>query len=182
MAVNLDATPGGLSANSYASVAEADTYVDSYVLEESNRDLWLDQDTDDKARLLIQATRQIDWYYSWYGRRMLDEQALEWPRYYVYREHLPLPYNEVPLEIKHGVIEMALWLIAQQDSTPVDGPFQLDEVAVGSIRVNFNTQTSGQSKVYMPDKVASLVGRYGVVTPPEVPMGGQARNIRLVRT
>ena len=182
MAVVLDTTVSGLSANSYVDVAAADAYVNTYVLNETNRDAWLDVDTDDKARLLIQATRQLDWYFKWVGERTLDEQALGWPRYWAYREDLQLPSDQVPFEIHHATIEMAMWLREQQDEIPVDGNYQLNDIAVGPIRINFNEKSGGQAKIYMPDKVAAIVQRYGVAMAPEVPMAGQVKSVRLERS
>ena len=181
MAVVLDATVSGASANSYLTVVEADAYVNMYLLTESNRDAWADQDPDDKSRLLIQATRQLDWYFKWVGERTDDDQALGWPRYQAYREELLLPETEIPFEIKHATVEMALWLLEQQDNIPVDGNYQLNEVAVGSIRVNFNEKSGGQAKIYMPDKVAAMVQRYGCAEAPHVPMAGQVKSIRIER-
>lgn len=182
MAVTLDATVGGASANSYITVADADAYVNVYVLDEANREAWLDVGADDKARLLIQATRQLDWYFNWSGDRSFpDQQALDWPRYYVYRDGHQLPTDEIPDEIRHATVEMALWLREQQDSIPVDGQYLLNEVAVGSIRVNFNEKSGGQAKIYMPDKVAAIVNGFGSAMAPEVPMAGQAKSIRLER-
>jgi len=152
------------------------------VLQESNRDIWIDQDSDDKARLLIQATRQLDWYFKWVGERTDDEQALGWPRQWAYREDLQIPDTEIPFEIPHATVEMALWLIQQQDSIPVDGNYLLDEIAVGPIRVNFNEKSGGQAKIYMPDKVVAIVQQYGCAEAPQVPMAGQVRVVRLERT
>jgi hypothetical protein len=131
--------------------------------------------------LLIQATRQLDWYFKWVGERTNDDQALCWPRYQAWREDKLLPENEIPYEIKDATVEMALWLLEQQDDIPVDGNYQLNDVAVGPIRVNFNERAGGQSKIYMPDKVAAIVKMYGEAEAPEVPMGGQAKSVRLER-
>jgi len=52
----LVATKGNKDANSYATVAEADTYLDTIY----GADEWATLDDDDKARLLITATKMID--------------------------------------------------------------------------------------------------------------------------
>lgn len=181
MAVVLDATVGGLSANSYVTVVEADSYIDSYVLAESNREAWADVASDDKSRLLIQATRQLDWYFRWVGERTNEDQALCWPRYRAWREDKLLPETEIPFEVKHATIELALWLRTQQDDIPVDGPYQLNDVAVGPIRINFNEKSGGQAKIYMPDKVAAILREFGTAEAPEVPMAGQAKAVKLTR-
>lgn len=52
----LVATKGASNANSYATVAEADTYLDNIY----GADEWATLEDDDKARLLITATKMID--------------------------------------------------------------------------------------------------------------------------
>lgn len=180
MAIVVDATPGGLTSNSYVTVAEAADYVNIYVLDEAARDVWLDLDTDDKSRLLIQATRQLDWYFCWQGERTNQQQALEWPRYQVYRDSYPIPQDEIPWEIKHATIEEALWLQTIGDNTPLAGNALIDEVEVGEIRVNFN-EKANQSKIYVPDKIAAIINGFGEIEAPSVPTSGMAKNISLVR-
>lgn len=72
----LDATVGGASANSYVTVAAADTYLDTRL----NAAAWNDElDVNQKERALIEATRELD-RLPWKGRRVTDAQALAWPR------------------------------------------------------------------------------------------------------
>jgi hypothetical protein len=56
MAVTVDATKGGLNSNSYATVEEADAFLNTIY----GADEWASLGADDKARLLITATRFID--------------------------------------------------------------------------------------------------------------------------
>ena len=52
----LNATKGAADQNSYVTIAEADAYLDELYLTED----WFQLSDDDKARLLIMATKQID--------------------------------------------------------------------------------------------------------------------------
>lgn len=73
MAVTLDATVGGASSNSFATVEEADAYLATRL----NSGAWTG--TDPKAVALIEATRTLS-ALAWQGYRTDDVQALSWPR------------------------------------------------------------------------------------------------------
>jgi hypothetical protein len=77
MAVTIDATTGGASSNSYATLATAETYMESRL----NADLWDAATDDSKNRALVEATREID-VLTYDGKRATDTQALSWPRYW----------------------------------------------------------------------------------------------------
>jgi hypothetical protein len=74
----IDSTLGGVSANSYVTIAEADAYFDGDAV---NFAAWDALDTDEKTRALITATRTIN-SLSFIGEIYTAEQALKWPRYY----------------------------------------------------------------------------------------------------
>lgn len=69
----IDATKGGESANAYATVEEADEFWDGFYSSE-----WEEIDSDDKARLLITATRMIDGLSLLYSSAATS-QALNFP-------------------------------------------------------------------------------------------------------
>jgi len=66
---------GDANANSYATEAEADTYFDDKV----GGSTWIDGDSDDKIRALLQAAKRLD-QFNWLGARATSTQALAWPR------------------------------------------------------------------------------------------------------
>lgn len=70
----LDATQAGPSANAYVTVPEADSYFDSIY----GADDWMTLSEDDKARLLISATEDID-YITRNDLKSTEEQALNFP-------------------------------------------------------------------------------------------------------
>ena len=69
------ATAGSASANSYLSVASADTIANGMV----GTLAWSTATSDDKARALITATNGLETL-EWIGTRTSATQALSWPR------------------------------------------------------------------------------------------------------
>lgn len=76
MPVTLDPTPGGASANTFVSLAEATAYLGNRL----NSGAWTAASPDDQSRALIEATRKISTMI-WQGSRATDTQALSWPRF-----------------------------------------------------------------------------------------------------
>ena len=75
MPATIDATLSGAAANSYVTLAAADTYFETV----PDSSTWTSKTTDQKNRALISATRWID-ALSFYGDRCTTTQALKWPR------------------------------------------------------------------------------------------------------
>ena len=72
MAATIDATIKGASANSYVTLAEANTYFETV----PDSSTWTNKTDDQKNRSLISATRWID-SFVFYGDRCDDGQALK---------------------------------------------------------------------------------------------------------
>lgn len=74
--MSLDATPGGTTADSYCTLAEANSYHASrgYTAE------WDAADDAAKERHLKWAARQLDVSFDWRGRKTTRDQARAWPR------------------------------------------------------------------------------------------------------
>lgn len=146
---DIDATVGSATANSFVTTDEADTYLDA----RSNAGAWNDEtDDDQKARALIDATRQLN-LLLYIGTRVDTTQALAWPRNYATDPDKPnidslgdisLLYfanDVIPQRIKDATCELALEFlragttdIASQDTSLnvtrlVAGPIELDFAA-----------------------------------------------------
>jgi hypothetical protein len=102
---DLVATSGSASANSFITVEDADTYMELRL----NSDAWTGDD--DKAKALVEATREIS-VMEFYGERTDTTQALSFPR-----EFLPNPDSpnadyytntEIPQRVKDATCELAL--------------------------------------------------------------------------
>lgn len=132
----LDATVGGASANSYGTVAEADTYFGERLFTTT----WDGLSSADKESALIWATRIIggrvteDWsqvelpqdatkriltdikgddesYVVWIGSPATSTQALSWPRSGIKNANgFDFPDDEIPSQLKYFQFEVALKL------------------------------------------------------------------------
>ena len=67
---------GKTDANSYANVADGDSYFEGHVYPAA----WTGATADKKAAALVMATRLIDSQFQFCGCRAHSEQALQWPR------------------------------------------------------------------------------------------------------
>ena len=99
-------TGAGLSnSNSYASVAQAD----SYFADRGNAD-WAALTTTEKQQALIKATDFLEATYrsAWKGYRVSATQALSWPRVDVVADGFPIPSSIVPLPVVYSCAELAI--------------------------------------------------------------------------
>ena len=90
MAITIVATAGSESANSYATVAEADAYLEPRL----NSSAWDDAAAETQKAALVEATREMD-LLPWRGTRVDLTQALAWPR-----EDVPIP--DLPDDVAVG--------------------------------------------------------------------------------
>jgi hypothetical protein len=150
MALTIDATAKGASANSYVTLAEAETYV------EGRLDVadW-DADTDDnKNRALRMATDLLD-AEDWRGSPSDQDQRLKWPRLGTYDEDArEYDSDAVPRPVKEATYEYALMLIAGTLEVKPTGLEQFENVKVGSLDV---TPRASYRAAKMPDPVRRLI-------------------------
>ncbi|WP_434033588.1 DnaT-like ssDNA-binding protein [Cupriavidus sp. a3] len=116
MALVVEDSTGKPDANSYVSVAEAD----SYHGDRGNAN-WSAATTKEAA--LINATSYVDSLYRFQGLRASDTQALEWPRAGV---------TGIPKRLKDAVCELALRALSGPLAADV-APEQVIETTVGPI-------------------------------------------------
>lgn len=103
MALVLEDGTGKSDATSYVSVLELKAYWDTFGYDYSGF-------ADDAAIEveLNKATRVVDAYHRWEGRRVDREQGLQWPRYdYWTPDDYLIPSNEIPQALKDAVCEAA---------------------------------------------------------------------------
>ena len=144
MAATINATVKGANANSYVTLAEANTYFET--VPDSTQ--WDNKTDDRKNRALIAATRWID-SFVYYGDRCDDGQALKFPRNNYQVDGVELSCDLIPQNIKYAQFELARALANDTDAitgtTGKDGNFE--EVKLGDIQVKYNTDSQGTGAI-----------------------------------
>lgn len=139
MPAAIDATLSGAAANSYVTLAAADTYFETV----PDSSTWTDKTTDAKNRALISATRWID-ALSFYGDRCTETQALKWPRDNYTVDGVDLACSLIPQGIKVATYELARALANDTDavtgSTGTSGIY--DEVKLGDLQVKYKSSST----------------------------------------
>lgn len=105
MALTIDATVGGASANSFVTAAEMTTYCEGRL----NSSVWTAATAQEPA--LVEATRELAML-TWKGLTVTTTQALTWPRQYAENPDSPscqyFATTEIPQRIKDATCELAL--------------------------------------------------------------------------
>lgn len=142
----LDATPGGVNADSYVTVAEADAYFGNRL----HASAWTALGTSDKEKALKMATVRLDEEH-WDGARAEDIslQALRWPRYgAVDIDGHGIEGDEIPRQLKEATYELALAMVAT-DLLKASGLEGFESIKVGPISVDVRQIPEGN----LPDVV-----------------------------
>jgi len=129
MALIVEDGTGKSNAETYISVADADTYHTAY----GNPTAWSAATTGAKETALREAARYLDAKYrlSWKGTRSVQSQALAWPRLDVTDfDGYDLAGNSLPQKLKDATSVMALHSIAEDIYPNVDGSGDIAEEAV----------------------------------------------------
>lgn len=169
MPLVIDATPGGQSANSYCTLAEARAF---YAINAYATAAGLSVDAT-LTQQLVWATALLDEHVAWFGYVVTQTQALLWPRVgglsdiglgtygggVVGLNGYPLPTDSVPQKVKEAVAEFARHLLVS-DLT-ADNDLQTQDVKeiqiVGAVNLKFGTPGT---KV-VPDAVYSKIRHLG---------------------
>jgi hypothetical protein len=122
VALVLVATVGSATANSFATISEANAYLEGRL----NADAW-ETIGSTQTKALVEATRELD-ALRWQGWRTDAVQALSWPRTGVVNPDAPSDaltglvtgypeYDDdvIPVRIKRGTIELALEFLRAGD-------------------------------------------------------------------
>lgn len=155
MAVVLDATPGSASANSFATLAEADGYHAGHLY----ADVWDDADPDQKTRALITATRLIVAGVDWLGWPASTAQVLPFPRSGLRtRSGAAIASTVIPLELAYATAEYARQLIAAgaMPTAPSD-TVGLKKVKAGSVEIEFDGALTAGSDGRLPVDVLGMI-------------------------
>jgi hypothetical protein len=170
MAVVIVATPGAANANSYLTLAEAQTIIDGFV-EDGDVTAWATATTDQKNRALFTATQRLD-RERFLGARATDTQSLQWPRTgvrkpdtYINTYAVGFPFRittdyftdtEIPTQIQYAQVVLATYLNNNPDGLGLSGLEDYKSVSIGSLSV---TPNLGYGAVGA-DKVPPIMERY----------------------
>ncbi len=156
--MTINATPGSPTANSYATLVEADAYHATRL----HNAAWTGADDSIKEAALIWATRTIDDNMFWKGVRSTEDQSLEWPRQSVVDEDgYVIGFDIVPIRVKNAQAEQAFLLIKSDPTIGVDpkSPAAIKKVKAGSLEAEFE---SGDRPGVLNASVVSQLQIYGV--------------------
>ena len=169
MAVTIDATVGGASANSYITLTDANSLVEAMI---SSDDVskWGTGNTDSRNRALAAATQRLD-RERFLGARTNSTQALQWPREgvrkpdtYIQSFSHGFPFRltedyytntEIPDQVKRAQVELAVYLHSNVDGISLSGLEDFKSVKIGSIEV-----TPDKSGAVGADRVPPMFERY----------------------
>jgi hypothetical protein len=161
---------GKSDANTYLSLAEANSYAESRLYSEQ----WSAATDATKNAALTMATRMIDAQHQFNGYKRTAEQALQWPRvecpdpdisqqqFATSRRFIVGPYvaeDIVPKAVKDATAELAIRMLASDRTADAQGGAGgIREVEVaGAIRVEF-TDTNPTPPI--PDFVTDMLWKY----------------------
>ena len=156
MAVVIIATSGAIDANSYVTLAEANTYFES-VLHGGSWTGAVDDDT--RNRALVMATKRID-QEDFYGDRETSTQSLKFPRDNLgYLDGIYLD-GTIPIQLKEAQYELAKHLIDVNMNQLGTTGGQTKSIQIGSLKksssVDENDNTTYSYDTLPPFVEASL--------------------------
>lgn len=141
----------GLStANSYATVAEADAYHQSRL----HTSTWDAAYSTDKEAALIWASRLLDEHTNWCGTPATSTQALCWPRSSTYSKiGVLLSSTAIPADVKNATSELARRLLAS-DRPQSSEEGTVTSKSVGPLSISY---AGSRSSAAVPDSVSWMV-------------------------
>ena len=147
------------NSNTYISQADADTYIEKHLYGTD----FSGATSGNKDIALMMATRLIDNYFKFEGRKVNDTQILEFPRFDIYdRSGFLVQATTIPQALKDATAELAKWLLAS-DRTADAGGKGFANLQVGSLSM---TPDTADKATVLPDVVKKLLAPLGV------PLGG----------
>jgi hypothetical protein len=169
MAISIDATVGGASANSYLTLSDANAIIDGLV-QDDDVAAWASATDDQKNRALYTATQRID-RERFLGARATDTQSLQWPRTgvrkpdtYINTYSVGFPFRittdyftdtEIPDQVKKAQAVLAVYLNNNKDGLGLSGLEDYKNVKIGNLDVTPNTYGAVGA-----DRIPPMVERY----------------------
>lgn len=148
-------TAGASDANTYATLAQANTYMDSRLHVEN----WTNAVPDDKNKGLLWATSLLDDLVTWYGRKSGTTQALRWPRTGVYDiDGDSISSTEIPSFLIDATAEFAFQLLAEDRTLETNRDLMgFESLKVGPLSMKVDPNTK---KPVLPTSVQNMIRNY----------------------
>ena len=169
MAITIDATVGGASANSYITLSDANTIVEGLILDD-DVSAWDGSSNDNKNRALFTAAVRVD-RERFLGARVTNTQALQWPRTgvrkpdtYINTYATGFPFRistdyftdtEIPDQVKKAQVILGVYLNNNRDGLGLSGLEDYKNVKIGNLEATPNFYGSVGA-----DRVPPLFDRY----------------------
>ena len=169
MAITIDATVGGASANSYITLSDANTILEGLILDDDVT-AWDGSSNDNKNRALYTAAVRVD-RERFLGARVTNTQALQWPRTgvrkpdtYINTYATGFPFRistdyftdtEIPEQVKKAQVILAVYLNNNRDGLGLSGLEDFKNVKIGNLDATPNFYGSVGA-----DRVPQLFERY----------------------
>jgi len=144
VAATITATLSSATANSYVTLAEANTYFETV----PDSTTWDNKSDDQKNRSLIAATRWID-SFVYFGDRCDHGQALKFPRNNYQVDDVELACSAIPNNIKYAQYELARALANDTDAMTgnIGTNGNIAEAKLGDLAVKYNVASQGTGSV-----------------------------------
>ena len=163
---------GLATANAYADVSDSDSYHEGHLYATA----WTAATADDKAKALAMASRVLDASYHFHGKRLKEDQSLQWPRL-----ECPdpddagdglLPSNAVPRVLQDAACEFARELLITDRTAahPGEGIIATWTDTGGTKYAKFDKRPT------VPHLVQAMLGKFGAL------VKERSGSARLVRT
>ena len=168
MSITIVATASATDANSYQTLAGANTYFETRL----HSDNWTSAGDETKKAALVWATRLLDDLVDWVGGKYTESQSLRWPRWAVYdQDGYTVSWTAIPQFLKDATAEFAMQLIGS-DLVTDDATKGFSELKASIMSIKIDKH---DRKNIIPRSVWALLKDYGNLS------GYQKRFRQLVR-
>lgn len=155
MPLVINATPASPTANSYATLAEANTYHESIIPAQATD--WTSATDATKEAALVTATRLLDQWFLWESWPSTEAQNLDWPRQGLLGRNGRQYIGDmvIPIELKNATAELARQMIVENRTLDSDIEVKnITSLRAGPVSLSFG---SGVTAKVLPDAVMSYI-------------------------
>ena len=157
MALTLIATAAAEDANTYVTLAEAESIMEAR-LHKTN---WTNASDADKNIALVWATNLLDRQVDWDGSKYDDDSALRWPRSGIMNQDgIYLDDDVIPTFLKEATTFYAFYLLSE-DRLAENDLMGFSYIRAGSVAMNIDKR---DRKAVIPPEVWDIIKVYGSKT------------------